>query len=127
MAGYTSRVHNMFKVMDDVNKGVYQKGIVNTTEASESEERFDTSKIEGIFCSFFQSYFYSCFLFSNSLNTVIGKKEISSGEIELINVPIVTPNGDVVVRNMSIKVMTSKIKDQNNIVFNFRSHQECTS
>lgn len=31
-------------------------------------------------------------------------KESSCGEIELINVPIVTPNGDVVVKNMSIKI-----------------------
>ena len=36
---------------------------------------------------------------------ILGKIEISSGgEIELNQVPIVTPNGDVVVRTMSIKV-----------------------
>ena len=49
LAGYTSRVHNMFKVMDDVNKGIYQRTTVNAVESSESGERFDTSKIEGIY------------------------------------------------------------------------------
>uniref|UniRef100_A0A914Z8S9 Uncharacterized protein n=1 Tax=Panagrolaimus superbus TaxID=310955 RepID=A0A914Z8S9_9BILA len=81
LAGYTSRVYNMFEVMDDVRNGKYQRQTVNVSETLEIEnERFDTSYIDG-------------------------KIEISSGgEIELIQVPIVTPNGDVVVKNMAIKI-----------------------
>lgn len=49
LAGYTSRVYNMFEVMDDVKNGKYQRQTVNVSENLEIEnERFDTSYIDGM-------------------------------------------------------------------------------
>ncbi|CAI5448775.1 unnamed protein product [Caenorhabditis angaria] len=79
LAGYTGRVHEMFKVFDDAKKGIYQRGTVST-EGKSRGERFDTTSIDG----------------------TITDSETDS--IVLKSVPIVTPNGDVVVKNMSIEI-----------------------
>uniref|UniRef100_A0A7E4VFE9 ABC transporter domain-containing protein n=1 Tax=Panagrellus redivivus TaxID=6233 RepID=A0A7E4VFE9_PANRE len=80
LAGYTSRVYNMFDVIDEVTEGRYKKNTVNMPDSFELEgEKFDTSSINGIV-------------------------ETSDGNIELTRVPIVTPNGDVIVKEMTIKI-----------------------
>lgn len=82
LAGYTSRVHEMFEVFDDVKKNVYRRTMVSggDQKGGGRGERMDTSRIEGI---------------------VI---ESIDDSITLQEVPIVTPNGDVVVRSMSIEI-----------------------
>ncbi|CAD6198598.1 unnamed protein product [Caenorhabditis auriculariae] len=80
LAGYTSRVHEMFKVFDDAKRGVYQRALVSGTEGQSRGERFDTSRIQGVVV------------------------DSPTNAICLQEVPIVTPNGDVVVRNMSITI-----------------------
>ncbi|CAI2352227.1 unnamed protein product [Caenorhabditis sp. 36 PRJEB53466] len=80
LAGYTGRVHEMFRVFDDAKKGIYQR--LTVTEQAARGERFDTSRIEGL----------------------ITDSETDS--IVLNNVPIVTPNGDVVVKNMTLTITT---------------------
>lgn len=50
LAGYTSRVHQMFKVMDEVKAGKYERQSLVTEEAAvleKARERFDTSVITG--------------------------------------------------------------------------------
>uniref|UniRef100_A0A8R1HR60 ABC transporter domain-containing protein n=2 Tax=Caenorhabditis japonica TaxID=281687 RepID=A0A8R1HR60_CAEJA len=79
LAGYTGRVHEMFKVFDDAKKGVYQRVTVSGESGSRGE-RFDTSVIAG----------------------VITDSETDS--IILNEVPIVTPNGDVVVKSMTLTI-----------------------
>ncbi|TMS37655.1 hypothetical protein L596_004543 [Steinernema carpocapsae] len=81
LAGYTSRVHEMFEVFDDMKKGVYKKQIISgeNPNGDNRGERFDTSTIKGV--------------------------EIETdGDICLMEVPIVTPNGDVVVKNMNLEL-----------------------
>lgn len=81
LAGYTGRVHEMFQVFDDAKKGIYQRQTVSAgAEQGQRGERFDTSKIEGIIT------------------------DSEADEIILNSVPIVTPNGDVVVKNMTLTI-----------------------
>uniref|UniRef100_A0A0N4ZB85 ABC transporter domain-containing protein n=1 Tax=Parastrongyloides trichosuri TaxID=131310 RepID=A0A0N4ZB85_PARTI len=80
LAGYTGRVYEMFKVFDDTGKGIYKKtAIIDTNDRESMEDMFDISVIEG-------------------------KQMDTDGAIRLTNVPIVTPNGDIVVKNMSIEI-----------------------
>ncbi|ULT93008.1 hypothetical protein L5515_010042 [Caenorhabditis briggsae] len=81
LAGYTGRVHEMFKVFDDAKKGIYQRQLVSGGAVEgQRGERFDTSRIEGVIT------------------------DSETDEIVLNSVPIVTPNGDVVVKNMSLTI-----------------------
>ncbi|CAO4372133.1 unnamed protein product [Caenorhabditis nigoni] len=81
LAGYTGRVHEMFKVFDDAKKGIYQRQLVSGGAVEGHRgERFDTSRIEGVIT------------------------DSETDEIVLNSVPIVTPNGDVVVKNMSLTI-----------------------
>ncbi|VDL80238.1 unnamed protein product [Nippostrongylus brasiliensis] len=81
LAGYTSRVHEMFRVFDDVKKSTYRRALVSGEQDGAGRgERMNLSRIEG---------------------EVIDSIDDS---IILRNVPIVTPNGDVVVKNMNIEI-----------------------
>jgi ABC-type uncharacterized transport system fused permease/ATPase subunit len=78
LAGYTARVHQMFNVIDEVSKNRYERIALNAEIASRPE-RFDTSEIRG--------------------------KVIMGGDsIETEDLSIVTPNGDLIVRDLNIKV-----------------------
>lgn len=81
LAGYTSRVHEMFQVFEDAKRGVYQRALVGGDSFGGNRgERFDTSKISG--------------------------KVVDSPDYHIVleDVPIVTPNGDVIVREMNLAV-----------------------
>ncbi|GMS96468.1 hypothetical protein PENTCL1PPCAC_18643 [Pristionchus entomophagus] len=84
LAGYTSRVYEMFNVFREVKKGLYQRTEPENADGTKIRrrlERFDTSKITGVI------------------------KYSDDGSIVLNEVPIVTPNGDTVVRSMSIHLV----------------------
>ncbi|CAB3409779.1 unnamed protein product [Caenorhabditis bovis] len=81
LAGYTGRVHEMFKVFEDTKKKIYQRATLAEVDGKRRGERFDTTQIKG---------------------TVIESKD---SIICLSDVPIVTPNGDVVVKYMSITII----------------------
>ncbi|KIM29018.1 hypothetical protein M408DRAFT_329057 [Serendipita vermifera MAFF 305830] len=75
LAGYTARVSELFETMDDVKKSEYKKALVSSASIE------DNAKV------------------------LQGRGEIfESDEIEFENVPIVTPNGDILVRSLSFKV-----------------------
>lgn len=79
LAGYSSRVHQMFHVFAEVKAGRYSRSLAEGSLESR-RERFDTSIITGI--------------------------EVETEDfIRLRDVPIVTPSGDVIVRSMSIEIM----------------------
>ncbi|MBN3279071.1 ABCD2 protein, partial [Polyodon spathula] len=92
LAGYTARVHNMFLVFDEVQKGVYKRSTVTQTAASDNTK---AAKPE---------------------MHITGPLEINGHVIDVDNgiicenVPIITPNGDVVASSLNFKASTVEEK-----------------
>uniref|UniRef100_A0A8C6KV04 ATP binding cassette subfamily D member 2 n=1 Tax=Nothobranchius furzeri TaxID=105023 RepID=A0A8C6KV04_NOTFU len=84
LAGYTARVHNMFLVFDDVQKGVYKRSSLSATSGTQKKSKPEMH--------------------------IDGPLEIRGEVIDVDqgivceNVPIITPNGDVVVSCLNLKV-----------------------
>lgn len=75
LAGYTSRVSSLLDVMGEVSRGKFQKRLVSSASITENAQ------------------------------VLSGRGEIQeASEIEFDNVPIVSPNGDVLVRALSFKI-----------------------
>ncbi|TFY63241.1 hypothetical protein EVJ58_g3366 [Rhodofomes roseus] len=75
LAGYTARVAQLLETMSDVRKGKFEKALVSSAN---TEENAKILKGRGVI--------------------------IESDEIEFDSVPIVTPNGDILVRSLSFYV-----------------------
>ncbi|KAF2732053.1 ATP-binding cassette protein [Polyplosphaeria fusca] len=75
LAGYTSRVSTLLDVIEDIENGRFEKKLVSSAGAEENAA------------------------------VLRGRGQVSEGEdIEFIDVPIVSPNGDVLVRALSFNV-----------------------
>ncbi|KAI9733544.1 MAG: hypothetical protein M1834_003145 [Cirrosporium novae-zelandiae] len=75
LAGYTSRVASLLDVMDDVTAGRFEKKLVSSAGTEENAA------------------------------VLRGRGEVTEGEdINFVDVPIVSPNGDVLVRKLSFNV-----------------------
>ncbi|XP_035536445.1 ATP-binding cassette sub-family D member 2-like [Morone saxatilis] len=87
LAGYTARVHNMFVVFEDVQKGVYKRSSLSATTGAEKKSKPEMH--------------------------IDGPLEIKGEVIDVDNgivcenVPIITPNGDVVASCLNFKVEES--------------------
>ena len=81
-AGYTYRVSEFLGVLEDINSGKYQRTMVSTDPSGINEVKT---------------------IDQSSLQSTIEERD---GVIEFINVPICTPNGDVLVPSMSFKVVS---------------------
>jgi ATP-binding cassette subfamily D (ALD) long-chain fatty acid import protein len=75
LAGYTARVSMLLDTIEDTKRGRFEKALVSSAH---TEENSKILKGRG--------------------------KVVQSEEIRFENVPIVTPNGDVLVRNLSFAV-----------------------
>ncbi|XP_049616206.1 ATP-binding cassette sub-family D member 2 isoform X1 [Syngnathus scovelli] len=84
LAGYTARVHNMFVVFEDVQKGVYKRSSL-TADSGEDKKSKPGMHIDG------------------PLEIKGEVIDVDNG-IVCENVPIITPNGDVVVSSLNVKV-----------------------
>uniref|UniRef100_A0A8D2L3A9 ATP binding cassette subfamily D member 2 n=1 Tax=Varanus komodoensis TaxID=61221 RepID=A0A8D2L3A9_VARKO len=86
LAGYTARVYNMFAVFDEVKRGIYKRTAVSQECESSHKKRDKTER------------------------HIDGPLEIKGRVIDVDhgiiceNVPIITPNGDVVVSRLNFKV-----------------------
>ncbi|KAI7891185.1 ABC transporter transmembrane region 2-domain-containing protein [Mucor mucedo] len=81
-AGYTSRVADLFDVLSDVRNGKYKRTMMSTEESGAGKNKLvDT-------------------------NNTKGKVLIRDGVIVFDKVPIVTPNSDVLLKDLSFKVST---------------------
>ncbi|XP_064558887.1 ATP-binding cassette sub-family D member 2 isoform X2 [Zonotrichia leucophrys gambelii] len=86
LAGYTARVYNMFAVFDEVRRGIYKRtaviqGSVNNSRSEDKAELHIDGPLE-----------------------IKGKVIDVDQGIICENVPIITPNGDVVVSRLNFKV-----------------------
>ncbi|XP_053799415.1 ATP-binding cassette sub-family D member 2 isoform X1 [Vidua chalybeata] len=86
LAGYTARVYNMFSVFDEVKRGIYKRtaviqGSVNSSRSEDKAELHTDGPLE-----------------------IKGKVIDVDQGIICENVPIITPNGDVVVSRLNFKV-----------------------
>ncbi|ORZ16636.1 ABC transporter transmembrane region 2-domain-containing protein [Lobosporangium transversale] len=79
-AGYTSRVSELFDVLDDIKKGRYERTMIAKNDTSSSQSQ------------------------SVDTNDLKGKVITQDGVIIFEKVPIVTPNNDVLVKELSFKV-----------------------
>ncbi|KAI8140124.1 ABC transporter transmembrane region 2-domain-containing protein [Fennellomyces sp. T-0311] len=80
-AGYTHRVAELFEVLRDVSKGKYNRTMVSTETETTQNKVVDPKDMKG-------------------------KVIIKDGVIVFDNVPIVTPNSDVLLKDLSFKVST---------------------
>ncbi|XP_066543298.1 ATP-binding cassette, sub-family D (ALD), member 2 [Amia ocellicauda] len=86
LAGYTARVHNMFLVFGEVQKGVYKRSTVTqTTTTDDKGVALPDVHIDGP-------------------HEIKGKVIDVDKGIVCENVPIITPNGDDVVSSLNFKV-----------------------
>ncbi|KAI8987687.1 hypothetical protein BDF20DRAFT_904674 [Mycotypha africana] len=84
LAGYTARVHDLLQVFDDVKKGQYQKNLVSSS--NKSAKQFHGEREHGV-------------------GALDGRGRIvMSDNIEFIDVPIISPNGDILVPKLTFHV-----------------------
>lgn len=75
LAGYTSRVSSLLDVIEDIQNGHFEKRLVSSADTAENAA------------------------------VLRGRGEVTEGEdIDFVKVPIVSPNGDVLVRELSFSV-----------------------
>ncbi|XP_029473038.1 LOW QUALITY PROTEIN: ATP-binding cassette sub-family D member 2 [Rhinatrema bivittatum] len=86
LAGYTARVYNMFSVFNEVKKGIYKRvAVIQETKNNRKNGDRKEVRIDGPL-------------------EIKGKVIDVNHGIVCENVPIITPNGDVVVSSLNIKV-----------------------
>ncbi|XP_009981768.1 PREDICTED: ATP-binding cassette sub-family D member 2, partial [Tauraco erythrolophus] len=86
LAGYTARVYNMFSVFDEVKRGIYKRtAVIQDSENNSKNEDKAELHIDGPL-------------------EIKGKVIDVDHGIICENVPIITPNGDVVVSRLNFKV-----------------------
>ena len=107
LAGYTSRVAGMFQVFDDVSNGVYKKTIVADETSTEGIIEFKNGQpvAKGLLYIISSSHIFinKCY-FLCSLGKVIYVEDVDNMSIKLIDVPVVTPNCDIVVPKLTLKI-----------------------
>jgi len=85
LAGFTARVTELMKVTDELNKGIYQRTMVQKVNSASDKE--DEENLPLVPCN------------NVSLEDFL---------IEFEKVPLVTPNGDVLVREINFKVPSGR-------------------
>ncbi|OCT89107.1 ATP-binding cassette sub-family D member 2 [Xenopus laevis] len=85
LAGYTARVYNMLLVFNEVKKGIYKRSLIQETKNNNKNKEKTELHIDGPL-------------------EIKGKVIDVEHGIICEDVPIITPNGDVVVSKLNIKV-----------------------
>lgn len=89
LAGYTSRVSTLLNVMDDIQAGRFEKKLVSSSNAPDAKTLLNSTDTH------------------SSHNADILKNRgtsVESTDIEFIDVPIVSPNGDILVEKLNFNV-----------------------
>lgn len=107
LAGFTARVTEMMNVLEDLDKGQYQRTMVKKTHESEDEVDPEEEEEEGAQETNGQSKKRdSVRKTADALGLYPNKGVLAYKDhvIEFEQVPLVTPNGDVLVNSLSFKV-----------------------
>lgn len=103
LAGYTSRVAGMFQVFDEVSNGIYRKTLVADETSTQGIIEFQNgqpiAKGEHKKVLLEIDKINHCFLFKGLI--IYDNDNMS---IRLRNVPVVTPNCDIVVPNLTLDI-----------------------
>lgn len=91
LAGYTSRVASLLNVMDDIKAGSYEKRLVSTSAKADKEPGVRGGTEES------KPYNNAALLKNRGTS-------VQSENIEFIDVPIVSPNGDILVEKLNFSV-----------------------
>ena len=84
LAGYSNRVAKMFCVFEQVNKGIYKRpGAAGAAKSRKTVE---------------------CLQFKDGMPQILGKVEEVDNYLRLENVPVITPNYDIVVPSLTLEV-----------------------
>lgn len=106
LAGYTSRVSDLMDAMEDVKQGKYQKKLVSSASTEDNAKSESSSALLALPPP---SIFLTLPLSSPLTPVLQGRgKIIESPEIRFDSVPLISPNGDVLVRSMSFNVEPGK-------------------
>ncbi|XP_071450322.1 ATP-binding cassette sub-family D member 1 [Hetaerina americana] len=99
LAGYTARVGEMLDVFEEVSKGKYKRVVVGSGKDSDSWDEGESKKTRSVQAAGLE-------FGPDGQPLIKGKVKESSigGAIILENVPVVTPNCDVVVACLSLQV-----------------------
>ena len=90
LAGYTSRVASLLNVMDDIRAGRFEKKLVSSSRSIDTSSS-QTKIADG------KSY-------NNATLLTERGTSIESEDIQFIDVPIISPNGDVLVEKLNFSV-----------------------
>lgn len=88
LAGFTARMSELMKVLDDLNMGRYERTMVNS-QANSNLISHQPLQLNGL---------------DNNFWAGKGQLEIVDNVIRFDAVPLVTPNGDVLVKQLSFEV-----------------------
>lgn len=90
LAGYTSRVSALISVMDSIQAGHFEKSLISSAPTADADKGNEASG-------------------AAAPSVLNGRGEIvESSEIEFTDVPIVSPNGDVLVEKLNFSVKPGK-------------------
>ena len=94
LAGYTARVSLLLDTMKDVKKGKFEKALISSAATGENAHSDDF-----LFCLPLTAFL------KKKLTVLRGRGQVvMSEDIQFENVPIVTPNGDVLVKSLSFHI-----------------------
>uniref|UniRef100_A0A915E4F5 ABC transporter domain-containing protein n=1 Tax=Ditylenchus dipsaci TaxID=166011 RepID=A0A915E4F5_9BILA len=93
LAGYTARVDTLMCVLNDLEKGDYQRTMIasspNTDSSSESKDKLLSNGVVPL---------------NQSLRPGNGKIIVRNNLIKFDKVPLITPNGDVLIESLDLEV-----------------------
>lgn len=104
LAGYTARVSDLLDTMNEVEAGKFQKQLVSSASTEENAK----GTYHGFICLFpNRSGRKLTLLLTYSVLSGRGQV-VESADIRFENVPIVSPNGDVLIKALSFEVKRGK-------------------
>ncbi|KAJ9091085.1 hypothetical protein QFC19_009259 [Naganishia cerealis] len=102
LAGYTARVSDLLDTMDEVEAGKFKKQLVSSASTEENAKGEDTCVLARFSGS---DFVHALIQHVHAFLVLSGRGQVvESADIRFENVPIVSPNGDILVKALSFEV-----------------------